>query len=99
MSNTIEIQTEAISDSLTINPGKAVIAGSEMLNGTASDNDTETFYKAARCIVEPRFSNDDAQEDYQEFMDNDPENWVGFIKNNFGEDWGFIAQVVTEYGY
>lgn len=36
---------------------------------------------------------------YYEFMENNPENWVNFIKNNFGDDWGLVAEIVNQEGY
>lgn len=95
--DTIEIQAEAIANSLISNPAKGVTAGQAMVDG--DDSQSDTFYKYAGCIVEPLINDDEARDAYYEFMDNDPENWVGFIKNNFGDEWGEIAQIVTEYGY
>jgi hypothetical protein len=97
--NTIEIQVEAIANSLNVNPASAVTAGQKMIDEIDVEANSEVFYKAAGCIVEPMFDDEEAQEDYFAFMENDPENWVGFIKNNFGSEWGTIAQIVVEYGY
>jgi hypothetical protein len=26
-------------------------------------------------------------------------NWSNWIKGNFGDDWGKVAEIVEEYGY
>lgn len=101
--NTIEEQARSVGDSISevsdSKLQKAIKAGYEILNGTGSDEDFEAFYAVAGNLVEPHFDDDNAREDYQDLMDNDMENWVGWIKSTFGDDWGMIAKVVAEYGY
>lgn len=95
----IEIQAEAISNSLRVDPAPAVAAGENILNGVASENEFEIFYSAASCIVEPRIKNEEAASDYYQFMEDDAENWVGWINSTFGSQWGKVAEVVSKYGY
>lgn len=100
--NTIELQVEGLTESISnVSESKlykAIKAGHEILNDTASENDFESFYDVARAIVEPNLD-DEISEDYHSFLENDAENWTYFISNNFGPDWGTIAQIVSEYGY
>jgi hypothetical protein len=72
---------------------QAVQAGENLLNEVYDNEDT--FYTAAQYIVEP----EGIEDDYYDFADTDPENWAGFIRSHFGEDWGRIAEIVNEYGY
>jgi len=58
------------------------------------DNDSDYFI-AAEAIVEPK----GVEDDYYEFVENDPDNWVGFVTNTCGEQWGQLARVSLEYGY
>ena len=35
---------------------------------------------------------------YESFMVNEPDKWQGWIEQNFGSDWGFIAKVIIVCG-
>ena len=103
MSNLIEIYADGISNSISevyeSKLKKAIDAGNEMLNGSASESDYEAFYEVAQYVVEPVINNEDAADAYREFMDNDSDNWQNWIDQNFGSEWGFIVKVVAEQGY
>jgi len=61
------------------------------------DMENPKYWEAAACIVEPVLHEEDEDEFY-EMLENDPENWVGFIKS-IDERFGPIAEAVIEYGY
>lgn len=63
----------------------------QCLNDVGSDE----FYRIAEYIVEPRGINDN----YGEWMEEDPENWAGFITQICGPNWGAVAKAVNVYGY
>jgi len=63
------------------------------------DDYSDTYNQAAEAIVEPRFNNEEAQEQFQEWVENDMENWAGLVKNLGGDQWYEIAQNVVENGY
>jgi hypothetical protein len=58
---------------------------------------TEEYEKASRAIVEPEM--DARYQDYADFIEDDTENWVSFIRNNLGSEWAKIAEIVKEDGY
>ncbi len=103
MTSLIEIYTNGISDSISeISESqlqKAMAAGVEILNGSATENDFSKFYEVAGAIVEPVIRDSEAADAYMAFMDNDSENWQSWSTQTFGDDWGFIVKVVAEYGY
>lgn len=68
---------------------EAVSAGVEILNGTATEDDFSTFYHVASYIVEPGIKNEDAADEYINFIDNNSENWQSWVTQTFGEDWGY----------
>ncbi len=78
---------------------KAIKAGTEMLNGTQTDEELDTFYTVAQRIVEPSINDSEVEEEYHSFMENDIDNWVSFITQHLGSRWGYLASVVKEYGY
>ena len=99
-SNSIDEQIKALENSIRSYHGNlesAIEAGKQMVEG--DDSKSDEFYKAAQTIVEPIFDDEEAEEDYVNQMENDPDNWVGFISNTFGSDWGEVAKIVSEYGY
>ena len=67
-------------------------------NESVSDDDMEIFNNACAAIVEPNMR-DTAFEAYCEFMENDMDNWVSWISQTFGEDWGTLADIIRQYGY
>ena len=99
----IEIYTQGIADTISevseARLHQAVNAGNEMLNGTATEDDYNRFYKVASAIVEPMIDDSEAADEYMDFMDNNSENWQSWVTQTFGEDWGFIVKVVAEQGY
>ena len=103
MSRLIEEYTNGICGSISCvseyKLGEAVQAGVEILNGTANEDDFSTFYGVACYIVEPEIENEEAAEEYRNFMDNNSENWQSWTEQHFGPDWGMIVKVVAEYGY
>ena len=64
-----------------------------------NDKNTEIIYEAARCIVEPMIENEIVNNEYVDFQENDKQNWANFIRHNFGEIWGKIADIINENGY
>jgi hypothetical protein len=63
---------------------------------------TDNITMAMIAICEPWYGLPTGLEEaelYCEFMENNPENWVNFITNNFGDEWGLVAQVVNQEGY
>lgn len=63
------------------------------------DEGSDYFYKVAAAIVEPPGLSDDANDAYGNFIDIGTDKWVSWIKSNFDEDWGKIAELVDENGY
>ena len=99
----IELQAEGISNSTGyINDSELTVAittGKKLLNNeSVSDDDMEIFNNACAAIVEPNMR-DTAFEAYCEFMENDMDNWVSWISQTFGEDWGTLADIIRQYGY
>ena len=67
------------------------------------DVDSDEYYDFAKALVEPDYKWEDkfqssAIEAYQEFQGNQ-ENWARWARDNFGESWGKIADVVNENGW
>jgi hypothetical protein len=58
-----------------------------------------TFGSVASAIVEPLIDNEEAEDEYFDFLENNSENWYQWIRQTFGEDWGKVAKVVAEEGY
>lgn len=56
---------------------------------------SEGWYEYATQIVEPKGIDDS----YFNFMEEDPDNWAGFVSNVLGSEWGMIAKQVNENGY
>lgn len=76
----------------------------KFIPGENDDEYLETFYGTAHVICEPVFNYNNkeemkASEEYESFMDKNIDNWVGFIKSSFGDDWGAIAEKIKEFGY
>ena len=61
--------------------------------------DSQDYYTAARCLVEPVIPNASDEEAYYEFLENDPDNWIGWVRSTFGEQWGQLAEKIMEWGY
>lgn len=60
------------------------------------------YYKGAWAIVEPYIMLEETVEDskaYYAFQDANVDAWVGFIKSNFGPEWGLVAEFVRDEGY
>jgi hypothetical protein len=94
--NYIELQLEAIGNGLLPQSDleNGLKSGMEILNDTAKSADYDAFYRVASCIVEPIIHNEDALEAYADFMENDMSNWSNWIKGNFGDDWGKVAEIL-----
>lgn len=56
---------------------------------------SDEFYQASTLIVEPKGMDDG----WYKFMENDINNWVGFVVNVCGSQWLPIAKHVAENGY
>lgn len=63
------------------------------------DNNYDEYEKYAEKIVEPLNLTDEESEYYYDMMENDEDNWAGWLSNFLGEKWGKLAKVVNEYGY
>jgi len=61
------------------------------------DMDNQSYWQAAGSIVEPELNSED-EEEYFEMLENDPQNWIGFI-TSIDERFLPIAEKVVEYGY
>jgi hypothetical protein len=59
---------------------------------------SEDYYKLAMAIVEPK-GPEEVLEDYHNFMENDPQNWKGFVINTIGDDYIPIIDFILENGY
>lgn len=58
------------------------------------------FYFVAERIVEPNtFSEPNDASDYAKWMEDDIENWVGWITTIVGTQWGKVARIIQEEGY
>ena len=58
--------------------------------------DSNEFYNLALRIVKPKGLDSKLAKDYLNMRRNEPENWVVFISNVFGEYWGQIAKNITK---
>jgi len=87
---------ENIVNSLETSTSNCDVDLSEALKG--ADDFTDAYNTAAEAIVEPRMSDTDT-DDFCEWMENDPENWAGMVKNVCGDEWYEIALKVNENGY
>ena len=99
----IELQTEGISNSIGyINNSELTVAintGKKLLNNeSVSDDDIEIFNNACAAIVEPNMR-DTAYDVYTSYMEDDPDGWAHWIGQQFGKDWGELAEIITKYGY
>lgn len=63
------------------------------------DEGMEYFYDVARVIVEPGDMSEKADDAYDNYINISSEQWVTWIKSNFGDTWGKIAALVDEQGY
>ena len=100
---TIDLQIAAISDAIEIVSSSklrsAIQTGKKLLKSMdVSDTDQVKFNEVCAAIVEPNMR-DTAFEAYCEFMENDMDNWVSWISQTFGEDWGTLADIIRQYGY
>jgi len=59
------------------------------------------LFKLINVLSDPDFDEDedDAVDYYYHFIDNDKDNWSIFIRENFGNDWGKVAQFMVKFGY
>ena len=76
----------------------AVSTGSfpvDRLDQAITEGEGITWYEAAECIVEP----ENIDIGYFDWMEGDIENWVNWIKQNFGPKWGELAAQVAKDGY
>lgn len=82
-------------------PSIAIEAGQRVIDGVATSADYDVFYRVASYIVEPSTEgvNADTLEAYYQYMDEDVNRWQGMIKSMYGDDWGFIAEVISKVGY
>lgn len=89
----IELQAEGISNAIGyINNPKLTVAittGKLLNNESVSDDDIEIFNNDPVNHCWPNMR-DTAFEAYCEFMENDMDNWVSWISQTFGEDWGTL---------
>jgi hypothetical protein len=90
MNSTVELWAQGIALNLIDISNKSL----EQLSSSDPD-----FYDIAICIVEPQIADSAARDAYYQFTENDTENWVQWIKQTFGPQWGIVAQVVAEEGY
>lgn len=100
---TIDLQIAAISDAIEIVSSSklrsSIQTGKKLLKSMdVSDTDQINFNEVCAAIVEPNMR-DTAFEAYCEFMENDMDNWVSWISQTFGEDWGTLADIIRQYGY
>jgi len=65
----------------------------------------ETIQDGDKCltaIVEP-FNQSaeygEVEEEYDNWVNENTDQWVGWISSTFGSDWGRVAQHVAENGY
>ena len=100
---TIDVQIAAISDAIEmVSSSKlrsAIQTGKKLLKSMdVSDTDQVKFNEACAAIVEPNMR-DTAYDVYTSYMENDPDGWAHWIGQQFGKDWGELAEIITKYGY
>ena len=101
---TIDLQIAAISDAIEmVSSSKlqtAIQTGKKLLKcmGDVSDTDQVKFNEVCAAIVEPNMR-DTAFDVYTSFMEDDPDGWAHWIGQQFGDDWGELAEIITKYGY
>lgn len=73
---------------------------------TPDEDDCKNYNIAAKALVEPFFGKweefKEASEALDDMGENDPGNWVGFIKtccNDTDPRWGKLAELICKYGY
>ncbi len=74
-----------------------VVSSQKILDGTASLGDIETMCSIAHKILEPSFFKDEHKTDYDNYIESKPSKWIDMIHNEFGHDWGTIAEAVIAY--
>lgn len=100
---TIDVQIAAISDAIEmVSSSKlrsAIQTGKKLLKSMdVSDTDQVKFNEACAAIVEPNMR-DTAYDVYTSYMEDDPDGWAHWIGQQFGKDWGELAEIITKYGY
>jgi len=91
-----KMNVENVANALANSAGNCNVNLADALDG--ADDFTDTYNAAAEAIVEPIMSDKD-NEAYGEWMENDPENWAGFVRSICGDEWYEIALKVNENGY
>ena len=100
---TIDLQIAAISDAIEIVSSSklrsAIQTGKKLLKSMdVSDTDQINFNEVCAAIVEPNMR-DTAFDVYTSYMDTDPDGWAHWIGQQFGDDWGELAEIINKYGY
>ncbi len=100
---TIDLQIAAISDAIEmVSSSKlqsAIQIGKKLLKSMdVSDADQIKFNEACAAIIEPNMRST-AFDVYTSYMEDDPDGWAHWIGQQFGDDWGELAEIITKYGY
>lgn len=95
--NNVEIWAQAVSEAVRNTQSTMGLYGQQLASINSSEH--EDFYTVAAAVVEPYIEDEQACEEYFEYMENNADNWAQWIKQTFGDEWGAIAKVVAEEGY
>jgi len=77
----------------------------KLTNGEESTPEAQYLYNEfAGCIIEPSFelfddNSGSIEEEYHNFQEFQNDKWIAFIKQNFDENWGKLAEITSDYGY
>ena len=100
---TNNLQIAAISDAIEmVSSSKlrsAIQTGKKLLKSMdVSDADQIKFNEACSAIIEPNMR-DTVFNVYTSYMEDDPDGWAHWIGQQFGDDWGELAEIINKYGY